>query len=226
MIDFLISVHSETSEKMLRAVFLRIPHMRIITFGFQHAFQQPPEQVKALQEFVRANNINPSSIRYICVESNYGKPNEDWLNELLFNYLLANFSNAKIIAYSSTTGSLAKALAHNNAISILGKGQEVLDELKAPYGQELPSELSERIFSTAQLREYLTQHQQSPPKRTRALSDLDISVEATLFRTRSPSLPLVPQFNAALERNSPTPSPDRMDEGGAEKPAPSRQFPC
>lgn len=225
MINFLITVHSETSEKMLRAVFLRVPHMNVLTFAFQQAFQEPPEQIKALQEFLRANSIAPSSIRYICVESNYGRPNEDWINEPLLRYLLTNCANAKIIAHSSTTGSLAKALALDTSICVMGKGSEVIEELKALYGQEFQPELKERVFSMAQLREFLAkEHQQPPTMRSRTFSDPDVAFEVTANRTRSPSLPLVPQYNAAVERNSPTPSPDKIAEDAA-MPTPSRHFP-
>ncbi|MGE3319687.1 MAG: hypothetical protein AB7I18_10375 [Candidatus Berkiella sp.] len=225
MINFLVTVHFESSEKMLRAVFLRVPHMNVLTFPSQQAFQEPPAQIRALHEFLRAQNVEESSIRYICVESNYGRPNQDWINEPLFNDLLTHFKNAKIIAHSSTTGSLAKALAHHPSICVMGKGSEVLDELKSSYGQALTSELQDRIFSIAQFREFLTkEHQQSPPTRSRAFSDPDPAFDVTANRTRSPSLPLVPQYVTTIERKCPTPGADRNDEGSRATPKLGPQF--
>jgi hypothetical protein len=75
-------------------------------------------QIKELEESLCLEKLESKDVNYLFIESNYGKPNQEWVNEELFDYCTKTFLNAKIIAVSDTEGSLRKVYNHYERVHL------------------------------------------------------------------------------------------------------------
>lgn len=121
MPNLLVVVHNKFEATLLTAFFNKnVPEIHIVTLP------PPPKgtdgNILELLSKPILFNEQPFIPDVMIVESNYGKPSDVQANEALFKCLLKEFPKALIIAYSSTIDSLNAALAIDDKITIMGKG--------------------------------------------------------------------------------------------------------
>lgn len=121
MPNLLVVVHNQFEAKLLTAFFNKnVPEIHIVTLP------PPPKGTDGNILEVLSNpilfNEQPFIPDVMIIESNYGKPSDVQANEALFKCILKEFPKALIVAYSSTMDSLKAALAIDNKITIMGKG--------------------------------------------------------------------------------------------------------
>src|SRR5690606_35293833 len=85
-------------------------------------FPREDELKEAISSFLSKEGVTPNEIKMVVAESNYGIPGSSNANEALFIHLLNDFSQAKLIAYSSTPESFVNACALHKDITPITKG--------------------------------------------------------------------------------------------------------
>lgn len=215
MAHIIIMVHDTFSEKMFLRTFQgeQFAHIHVIHIPRETAFNKdfnaqkeilakqienaiPADQTLSKMEAQQWRN---QKISLILFESNYGEPSSTNINEPMLRHLLQEFSNARIVTYSSTIASLGKSLAENERISVMSKGTVLPQDLaeilaNIPQGTAIDS-FAERVLTLPQFRELvkklkspLTSPQLSPEFRKRSNS----TPEATL---KENEMTVPPQFS-------------------------------
>ncbi|MBN9287737.1 MAG: hypothetical protein BGO43_02985 [Gammaproteobacteria bacterium 39-13] len=211
MAHIIIMIHDQFSEKMLLRTFQgeQFAHIHIIHIPRETAFNKDFDAQKEIlarqMEYAipanqalnktQATQWRNQKISLVLFESNYGAPSSPDINEPMLKHLLQEFSNARIVTYSSTIASLGKSLAENDRISAMSKGTVLPQDLaeifaNIPQGTPVDS-FAERVLTLPQFRELvkkLNSPQTSPEFRKRSNS----TPEAT---PKENEMTTVPQFS-------------------------------
>ncbi len=124
-------VHNAFSESLLNGACVRIPHLKVINIPIDVSTKSIALQTEHLQNVLQAHGLEYASIDFFIVESNYGAPTSVDINGPLLSHILQHFQNAKIIAFSNTYESLAKAVQFDpriGAYSIRALKKAVADQ--------------------------------------------------------------------------------------------------
>jgi hypothetical protein len=151
-------VHNAFTEHLLYGLFSRIPNIQVIRVPSSTSSKSFTEQTDAIQENIQESGLKNDDINFFIVESNYGKPADEGINKGLLDFVLNQFSNAKTIAYSGTTPSLANALIYNPTIFVMDKSNNLDATIKnicAALGQQYQLTITSRIYTTASLKQLL-----------------------------------------------------------------------
>lgn len=158
-------VHNAFTEHLLHGLFSRIPNIQVIRVPSTTSSKSFQEQTEAIKENILESGFTKDDINFFIVESNYGKPADEGINEKLLDFVLNQFSNAKIIAYSGTTSSLANALIYSPTIYVMDKSNNLditIKNICATLGQQYQLTITSRIYTTASLKQLLQAFGETP----------------------------------------------------------------
>lgn len=202
MLNVIIMVHNQFSEMLLRGVFSNKEVFNVIVIPYKTYLEPQQYHIIALQNAIMKNDLQSENVNYVVVESNYSVPASTNINESLLGYMVDNFTQAKVIAYSGTTDSLIKALQFREQIYVLPKDLTFAAEIANTQLTSLTSaEITSRIVKMADLRTPGNEvRRNSCPFRLELTADDEQDLD-NLFRLRSNSSP------PPLQRTTSLPSP-------------------
>ncbi|HRE31509.1 MAG TPA: hypothetical protein PLD88_05980 [Candidatus Berkiella sp.] len=187
MTNLVIMVHSQFSETLLKGMFGKLS-LNTTVVPFQSALQSIENHPAIFQQTVHGRNLRECDIDYILIESNYGKPADESINESLFQHILENCPTAEIFAYSGTPESLIKALEYHHRINAICKDPSILN-------QEATQNLK-RVMTLADFKKIVDPNNRraSAPPMLAPLENSSILVRSPTTRNRSPSAPTFTPF--------------------------------
>ena len=201
MYHVLLLLHDSMSITIMKSVLQKSENAYI------HVFPKPDSSKpleggfkEAVSSFLSTEVLTPNQINMVVAESNYGMPGSTKANEALFTYLLTDFSQAKLIAYSSTSESLLNACALHKDITPMTKGAF---SLKLPNNSsEEAGEVENReyLHSPRELKELIKQEQ---------LADREEQVDMAAHN--SPTL--LPLYNTSVSDASKKRKIDQVNNG-------------
>ncbi|MCS5710620.1 hypothetical protein [Candidatus Berkiella aquae] len=189
MANLVIMVHSQFSETLLKGMFGKLPFNMVIV-PYKEALLSVENHPTVFQQNIHARNLRESDIDYILIESNYGAPATETINQTLFNYILTNCPEAEIFAFSGTANSLVTALEHHARISAICKDATFLSDLSR-FGLE-------RVMTLPDLKRRIdpsNRRASAPPMMAPLENSQSIIIESpNMTRNRSASEPSEPTF--------------------------------
>lgn len=200
MLNVLIMVHNKISETVLRGVFSNNDLFKVVIVPYKNYLATEEFHNKTYSETkefhiplmlaaIDANNLKPKNFDYILVESNYSAPSYTTINEELLSYIVNNFLQAKVIAYSGTTESLINALNFNPLIFVLPKD--------LTFATAVPASLAARIVKISDLKSAGSEaRRNSCPFRVELTESTQQDMENLVrFRSNSMPPPVTPLFH-------------------------------
>lgn len=117
MKNIILILHHEWNAQSLNLILSRPKGaFNIITLPINVSGKIFPDQIRALEETLCLEKLESKDINYLFIESNYGKPSQEWVHDELFDYCTKRFLNAKIIAVSDTEKSLKEVYSHYDQV--------------------------------------------------------------------------------------------------------------
>jgi hypothetical protein len=184
MINILLMVHHPISQMSLKGLLSRIEGVHVVAIPYSKSQETNHEEIITTELF--SSDLTFDKINMVLFESNYGTPASEQINIPLLTYLLKAFPKSKLIAYSGTTPSLAKAVAFDDRVCVLHKNNTVEKDAQAIVehlnvgAHVLPS--FARFFDTMHLRDYIIRadstslgkkgRSNSSPQLTRKLTEM------------------------------------------------------